>query len=141
MMAKDKMALLQAILESGGDTGVLTLRIAGEEYDFKYRPLGYLAKSRCVSLATEYVPEVGAGGQMEVRARFRLDVYKRAAIKEMFGPKELGNPVPITDALLDALSVEVGEQFDAVIPDPFGTAAATSVLKKEPGDSSGETGP
>ena len=89
----------------------------------------------------EYVPQVGAGGQLDITARLHLDVYKRNALKEMFGTKELGNPVPFTDNLLNALSVEIGEQFDAVIPDPFGTPAQVGVLKKEPEASSEAHGP
>lgn len=134
----DNLDLLQHLLESGSTVQDLDLNVPGlGDYVFHYQPLGYLAKSRCVSAATEYMPELNnAGAVIGIKSVFRLDIYKKLAIKEMFGDKGLKNPVPITDQLLEKLSEDIGSQFDAVIPDPFGSPSKLAAVKKEPESSS-----
>lgn len=134
------MELLQALMEAGGTVGKLELEYRDKTYTMWYRPLGYMAKSKCVSMATEYVPIFKEGSRTEVvdmYSRFRLDIYRRECLKEMFKDEKLENPVPITDVLLDRLMDDVGEQLSGIIPDPGSSTSRVNALKKEP-ETSGE---
>lgn len=132
--------LVRHILEAGAEVQTLLLTVKGveEPVPFRYKKLGYLAKSRCVSLATDYVGDVDSVGNASVKAVFHLEKYKREAIKVMFGDKALNNLVPITDAVIDALDEDMGEQFDSILPNPFGTGVISGSLKKESEPSSEE---
>jgi hypothetical protein len=112
----------------------LTIRIDDEhEFTVVYRPLSWLAKSRCVSAATKYEMSTDSNAQ-EVNASFRLDVYYKMALKEMI----VRSPVPLTDVMIDRLPSRVGEQFNAIIPNPFTDSAMVETLGKDTGSSSTE---
>lgn len=134
------IALLQAMMATGQVVSTLVLNVPGYgDVEFRYKPLGYIAKSKCVSEATEYIPSFAPDGKLaDIKSVFRMDIYKRSALREMFGDRSLGNKVPITDKLVESMSEELGAQFDEVIPDPFGTATKIGSLKKEQ-DNSDET--
>jgi hypothetical protein len=124
--SKRPAEILQAMLEANSDLEVLTVRFGEDELDFHYRPLGWLAKSRCVSAATEYSSDINPETKAQVvRANFRYDIFKKAALREMIS----NPPFPLTDSLLDRLPEEVGAQFDAIIPDPFSSGAGAAMGK------------
>lgn len=120
------LQLLQALAQSGDKLDELEVPIAGQNVKFYYRKLGWLAKSRCISYATEYSAETGAKGQPQVKVTFRLDKYKMAALQEML----VNPPVPMTEALLEKLDESVGAVFDSIIPDPESTAPKAETVKK-----------
>ncbi len=95
----------------------LPVSVGEHDLTFRYRRLSWLSQARCISEATEYVP-TNVNGRPGVKATFRLDIYKRVAVEEMFGniPDQ---PFPLTRQVVERLPVEVGVAFDRVIPDPF----------------------
>lgn len=127
MSKLEGIELLQAFLEAGGeDVEKLEVEINGKTVTFQYKPLGWMGKSRCVSAATEYVPHQDAKGTMSVKVTFHMDVYKKAALREML----VDPPIPMTDAVLEKIPEPVGVQLDAIIPDPFGVVQETTAVKK-----------
>lgn len=127
------LELLKYMMESNQEAVPVTLTFGDlGEFEFQYRPLGWMGKSRCVTGATEYAPEYDKAGNVTgVKSIFHLDVYKAAAVKEMFNIDELDNPVPFTDQTLNSLSEELGSQLDPLIPDPFSSAPKAGAVKKE----------
>jgi hypothetical protein len=120
-------ALLQAMFEAASETRTMELEFRGERFEVRWRPLPWLAKSRCVSAATVY--EATPEGAV---ARFRLDVYLREALKEMI----VEAPFPITDQVLSNLPEEVGSRLGSIVPDPFADAGMEAAGKGS-GSSSG----
>lgn len=121
------MELLQALLEAGPSTDTLQLKIAGKTVPVVYKPMGWMAKSRCVSAATQYIPEQGKNGQMSIRVVFAMDVYQKRALAEMV----VSSPIPLTDVVLEKLPEDIGRQLEVIIPDPFATAQQVEIAKKE----------
>ncbi len=121
------MDLLQAALESGKQTDTLVLQIGGHDVPIRYRPLTWLEKSEVLSLALEYTTAEGdQKGATELTARLRHDIFRREALKRMI----IESPIPITsDAVMDKLPSEIGDQLEAIIPSPFTSAQAEAVKK------------
>jgi hypothetical protein len=124
-----KLAATLAVLEAGQQTQELTVTLEGdnEPLVFRYRPLGWLAKSRAISDATEFVAKPTKDGKdFEVSSVFHLDRYKVVALRAML----VDPPIPMSDQILENLPPEIGEQFDAIIPDPFTVPKVAAAVKK-----------
>lgn len=125
--------ILAAILQAAGDEESLTVQVSDEvEFEVGWRPLGWAAKSRAVSAATEYVsdknPQTGAD---IVRAVFHLDVFKKKALLEMV----TRCPFTLSESVIEKFPEHVGAQFDAIIPDPF-SSTEVPTMGKDTGSSS-----
>jgi hypothetical protein len=128
---KDRIAATLAVLEAGQLTKELEIRITDDPDEeplvFRYRPLGWLAKSRAVSAASEFAArQKGDSGEYEVSTIFHLDIYKVVALRAML----VDPPIPLDDKVLENMSPEIGEQFDTIIPDPFTVPAKAAAIKK-----------
>lgn len=119
------MELLQALLQADSSTDTLMLVVAGKSIPIVYKRMGWMAKSRCVSEATKFVPSPGTPGGVTIH--FAWDVYKKAALKEMV----VSSPIPLTDTVIEKLGEEAGNQLELIIPDPFAVAAMVDAAKKE----------
>lgn len=114
--------IIKEMLEDSSSSTPLNIMYKGRSFDLYYKKLNWLAKSRCVSAATEY----GASGEKDmngnpiIKGIFRLDVYKKEVLKEILA----NPPFPLTDNLLERIPDEIGSQLEGIIPDPF-TASST----------------
>lgn len=125
--------ILAAILQSGGDEESITI-VVDEETAFEvgWRPLGWAAKSRAVSAATEYVSDKNpATGADIVRAIFHLDTFKKRALVEMV----TRCPFTLSESVIEKFPEHIGAQFDAIIPDPF-SSSEVPTMGKDTGSSS-----
>jgi len=121
-----RVEALQAILEAGQEIKELEVKVGRETMVFRYRPLGWLAKSKCISEATEYRSSgTDAKGGAMIAVILHQDIYKRMALQEML----VDPPIPMTEKVLDSLPSEVGDQFEGIIPSPF-TVAESAGPKK-----------
>ena len=121
-----KAALIELLSELD-DVETLIVTIKGKEIEFQYRSLGWLAKSECLSLATDYktTGERDSNGDPQVKAVFHIDVWKAEVLKRIL----VDPPIPITDQLLARLPEEVGIQFDSIIPSPMSLEAVGEMGK------------
>lgn len=126
------LELMTAMMRNGHDTVPITITLPdGKTREFKYRPLSWLEKSRAVSAATTYEPEVDAAGKPLVRVRFNLDKYMAEALRKML----VDPPFPITDTFIENMRDEIGTQFQAIIPEPIGVMGASGNMGKDSGTS------
>lgn len=130
MVAKAKIAALQAMLEAGQELRELRVTIPGEEEQllFHYRPLTWLQKSRVLSEATEYRPVtklVNGQEQVTVTVVLHQDIYNKLALQLML----VDSPIPMTDKVLEGLPADIGAQFDPIIPPPMSTGGALEAKK------------
>lgn len=119
-----RVEILKAMLEAGEEVKELKVKVGDETLVFQYRPMGWLAKSRCLSVATEYRAEM-IGKETVVKVTIHQDVYKKAALREML----VEPPIPMTDTVLDSLPSEIGDQFEAIIPNPLTSGEAAAPKK------------
>lgn len=132
----NSLAAIQALLEATtGAEKFIDVLFHGHTLRFHYHELSWTAKSRCISTATIYGTKVNpVTKQEEVTGSFRLDIYNKQVLKEIL----VDPPIPITENLLDRLPSEVGEQFETIIPNPFGSLEVAEQQKKDSAASSEE---
>lgn len=119
------MELLHAALESGSQTQELDLKIGGQAFTIRWRPLTWLEKSQVLSAAMEYTTVEGKDGP-ELVAKLRHDTFRREALKIMI----VDSPIPLTsDKVLDRLPEELGVQLEEIIPSPFSSEKGAAVKK------------
>lgn len=120
--------ILHAILSAQDTEKEIVLDIDGMELVLGYKELSWMAKSRCISKATQ----LSQGNNGEGNMTFRIDIYNKECIKEMI----TNSPFPITDQIIEKLPVNAGVQLESIIPNPFGDDGIQDAAKKAQGDSS-----
>lgn len=114
----------------------IEITIRGRVVPFSYRPLTWDEKQRILGESTRYVPSKDDQGELGdgMELRFRHDVYNRECLLQMV----VDPPFPWTARVIRALPDSVGEQFSAIIPNPFGAVEILDSAKKGPAGSSEE---
>jgi len=123
--------LLLKLMSAATKTDSVTVQIGDESITLRYKKLGWLAKNRCLSSATEYSSQ---NPNSALNVTFHLDVYKALVLQEIL----IDPPFPLTPTSLEAIPEEVGVVLDTIIPLPFDTGAEkVSNMGKESEPSSG----
>lgn len=119
--------LVQGLAAKAEQTTALTIVWEGRSFTVRYKRLNWIAKARCVAAATTLAQAPNPiTGRDETRLTFRVDLYKRAALKEMI----VEFPIKLTDMVIDILDDEIGSQLDVIIPDPNASLEEADAVKK-----------
>jgi len=116
--------LLQAILSRAEEVTPVTLDLGGGlELELELKPLGWMARSRAVSEASEVRAGEAGGDPVTV---FRLDRYYAHCLRAMV----VSSPFPLTTQVIERLGPAVGLQLERLIPPPFEAMALEATEKK-----------
>lgn len=129
--AEADTALAAEIAAAGGGQDIHTLSWRGKDVVIVMKRPSWFARNKAISKATEYevteVEDDHGNKQQELTTRLRLDKYYKALLRELIVQAPFGR----SDAALESLPADLGQQLEKILPGPFGVLEELGQEKKE----------